>query len=317
MKKSLTITALVLSGASSAMAWGNIDDKLSGYDYSVAETINKSSAKILGSNNRTYVKNIGWDGATINLGTDAHYELTFRIAANRTNSGTDTPIFNIYLASSNSKSILYGNYIDYGSTYLDGYAGVFKCDTNVSGLDRLNGQTGTCILHDILQDQAGYAGPTPATRVSSAERNNNVPLATGYHTYTIDIETFADAGQPDRIKFKYAGANDQSGGWTQDFDLQNTFGIGKTDVLTVGAFIADEQAGYGDIILNNGLGYVGLNQTFLAYERTIPTPDPEEPEPIPSTPSSPDIPEPSAFGLLAGVGALALVASRRRRVKKA
>ena len=65
---------------------------------------------------------------------------------------------------------------------------------------------------------------------------------------------------------------------------------------------------YGFLLHNDG-GAVATAEKMSGYEysrvkREVITPE---------VPPVPDIPEPSAFGLLAGVGALALVAARRRR----
>ncbi|MBQ8445072.1 MAG: PEP-CTERM sorting domain-containing protein, partial [Opitutales bacterium] len=124
---------------------------------------------------------------------------------------------------------------------------------------------------------------------------------------TIYIEAFSDASKQDLIHFKYNGANNGNvdASHTASWGIQNIFGLGANDQVDAGVFLADDGV-YGDIVLTN---YSDVSLDLITESRTL-TP-PVEPVPEPSV--DPSVPEPSAFGLLAGLGAIALAASRRRR----
>ena len=305
MKNTLLITTLLAAGTLGASAWNNIDDGLSGYNYSSASYVWNDQIDHRGSNSVAGVENWGWDGYKIDLSRDGQYEITFTVYADTKGDSAD-PMFNIYLAGA-KQSIIYGNYIDLnkgGINYLDGYAGVYKCDTNACNVDRVGGQYGTVILNTNIHGKPGVQA-IGASRVEGPDGESNRELLTGYHYYTIDIETFADSNQKDLIKFKYNGANHVSGQWSRDLEIQSVFsGIGISEQLEIGYFVAENGGTLAD---THTMGIASKTRTKIETPPPAPTPTPTPP------PATPDIPEPSAFGLLAGAGALALVASRRRR----
>lgn len=304
-KQLLLISTLIFAGTSSAMAWNNIDGGIDGYTYSDWDYTSTTSVK--GSNNQSGVTNSGWNGKTVDLGVDASYTLSFNIYSNAGDYSVQ-PLFNVYLSAPNN-SILFGNYYGMGANYDRGPAGVFRYAGDVSGGDLVNGSASTYILNRWVADTAngGFVRWHESTKVDSAS-NSTSNLVNGYHSYTIIIEAFADSNQKDKIKFKYSGPNGD--GWTADLDISSFGGIAHDRVLGIGWF-TDEDG-----------GTMRVDQaTFDKSHRTLtpvvaPDPEPEVPsvDPThPSTPITPDVPEPSAFGLLAGLGAIVLAVSRRRR----
>ena len=316
MKNTLLITTFLAAGTLGAMAENDIRNGIEGYDYTQSRLLNFNDMNKVGTTNTaSYTQNWTWTGKNqyIDLDANNRYELTFKIYANTVNN-TEDPIFNVYLAGANA-SILFGNHIDVlhnGTKYLDGYAGVFHCGADVSNFDNAPGAK-TCILNTNIHDSAAVVSEVPATRLGSLGIMNQ-ELVTGYHTYSIIIETFSDVSKQDLIHFSYSGANPTGTQQTSSWGIQKTFsGITHGEDLDIGVFFADTGP-YGDIVLINEGDVAGLNQQILTKSRTETPPVlPPEPAPEQPTPPSPDIPEPSAFGLLAGAGALALVAARRRR----
>ena len=160
----------------------------------------------------------------------------------------------------------------------------------------------TFILNDRYSDSVQYAGwdwqPLPSAFWTA---NNNGKLSNGEHTIRIIIESYVNSSTDDVLYYSYAGAN---GNGQAQFSL--------TDY----GFVSFDNVGY--FLQQNG-GTISVDNTktsgIYAYRRAN-TPPPTIPEPEPETPGTetdPTVPEPSAFGLLAGLGAIALAASRRRR----
>lgn len=309
MNKTLSVTLLVFAGTAAAMAESDIRDNISGYDYTQTRHLNFNNMRQVGTKN-TNSSTQNWNWSTfqkLDLGLDNRYELTFKIYAN-TFSDTEDPIFNIYLAG-NSKSILYGNYMNQyhnGTNYLDGCSGVYAVNRDVAGFDNAPGAS-TCILSYDIHTSANVVSEVGATRKGDVT-GQGTELKTGYHTYTIYIEAFSDTSKQDLIHFKYNGANNGNvdASHTASWGIQNIFGLGASDQVDAGVFLADDGV-YGDIVLTN---YSDVSLDLITESRTL-TPPPVEPEP--EQPVEPSVPEPSAFGLLAGLGAIALAASRRRR----
>ncbi|MBP3301646.1 MAG: PEP-CTERM sorting domain-containing protein [Opitutales bacterium] len=304
MNKTLSVALLVFAGTAAAMAESDIRDNISGYDYTRTLHLNFNNMSQVGTKNTaSWTQNWNWSARQkLDLGLDNRYELTFKIYANTFND-TEDPIFNIYLAG-NSKSILYGNYMNQhhnGTNYLDGCSGVYAVNRDVSGFDNAPGAS-TCILSYDIHNLANVVSEVGATRKGDVT-GQGTELKTGYHTYTIYIESFSDTSKQDLIHFKYNGANNGNvdASHISSWGIQNVFGLGASDQVDAGVFLADEGA-YGDLVLTN---YSGVSVDLITYSRTL--------TPLPETPVVPEVPEPSAFGLLAGLGAIALAASRRRR----
>ncbi|MBQ8723433.1 MAG: PEP-CTERM sorting domain-containing protein [Opitutales bacterium] len=138
-------------------------------------------------------------------------------------------------------------------------------------------------------------------------------VQTGLYKYKIVFETFADSSLKDQIDFRvyFPGGNDSNGNYSTFTILDSghlNCGAAADQVFTDIGFTligADYPSG-SNAPASNENGVTLLSEwngeevgTFKKYTRT----KPEEPE----------VPEPSAFGLLAGVGAIALAVSRRRR----
>lgn len=316
MNKTLSVALLVFAGTVGVMAESDIRDDISGYDYKQTRHLNFNNMRQVGTKNTaSWTQNWNWSNfQKLDLGLDNRYELTFKIYANTFND-TEDPIFNIYLAG-NNKSILYGNYMNQyhtGTYYLDGCSGVYSVNRDVAGFDNAPGAS-TCILSYDIHSLANVVSEVGATRMGDVT-GQGTELKTGFHTYTIFIEAFSDTSKQDLIHFKYSGANNGNAdaSHSSSWGIQNIFGIGHSEKLDAGVFFADDGA-YGDIVLSN---YSGVDLTLVTESRTL-TPPPEPPAPpvvpeVPDVPVEPSVPEPSAFGLLAGLGAIALAASRRRR----
>ena len=304
MKKQLLTTAsLILAGTSILPAANNLTDRLGAtdagtYHYTDENTWFKPS--LVGSNPYSEVDNYSWGSTQLNLGQDARWVITFTIDTNN-GQAHGQPLFNAYLAAPNN-SIVYGNYYLYsgrGAAAIQHFNG-----TNVAEGDK-NVSANSYVLSDYLN---GHAGGTPklVDGIDKGTVHAGGNLANGTHRYTIIVESFSDHSKDDLIMFTYDNLGDNaSPSQSGVFSIDNNFGgIAHDRNLTVGCFVDD------------CLGSVSLtNVTFEKEARqfvaaTPPTPPPEpQPEPAPT----PSVPEPSAFGLLAGIGALALVASRRRR----
>lgn len=294
MKKSyLATVALALAGTGILPAANNLTDRLGSTEagtYQYADEKIWFKPSLVGSNPYTEIDNYSWGDTQINLGQDARWVITFTITTDN-GQAHGQPLFNAYLAAPNN-SIVYGNYYLYsgrGAAAIQHFSGknVSEGDKNVSAK--------SYVLSDYLD---GHGGGTPnlvdGTDKGTVHAGWN--LANGAHRYTIIVESFSDLSKNDLIMFTYDNLEDSANpSQSEVFSIGDSFGgIAHDRNLTVGCFVDD------------CLGSVSLtNVTFEKEARTfVPTP---EPAPEPS------VPEPSAFGLLAGLGALALTASRRRR----
>lgn len=305
--KNTFLPIIFLISATSAFAENNIVDKISGWTYSDDTEFSRYTTALqcyeIGDNSYTGCDNFNWDsndlsgGSTydINLGQNARYELVFTV--NITNSGSNFPLFNIYLAAPNN-SISYGNYYDIGGSGHDarGAANAFlHSNVDISQGDWVEGSN-SYLLNSHEQYSLGANWQNTAEKKTSLRTTGNT--LSGIHSYSIIIESFEDTSKADKIRFEYAGPNDTADGkeWTRDWSLSEFNNINSNAILDVGHFI------------DQGDGQVVVNGSFKKWTREeTPITPPLAP------PSTPDVPEPSAFGLLAGIGALALVASRRRR----
>lgn len=297
-KSFLTTAALVFSGTLYLSAAGNIEDRISGYTYSDDGGFHRwfeFHCPSIGSSSRSGVTNYNWgDSYDINLGQDARYEIEFTVNFGTSGNVNDS-IFNIYLAADRN-SILFGNYYDIGNIGNRGAADVFL-HPNV---DVGNGDTYVNSPSYVLNANEQYDQNSPYWQNTAIQKDNLTAdgnTIAGSHKYKIVIEAFAHYDEVDKIKFIYQGPNDADGTWTADKDIEATFNnINPNAVLDVGHFIDPEG---GSVVVTEG--------KFSKLTRSLPPPP--EPEPAPD----PSIPEPSAFGLLAGIAALGIVSSRRRR----
>ena len=281
------------------MAADNIDNKISGCTYTDVFCQWNTDADKKGSNSLSGVTNYTWNGYDVDLKQDARYEFRFEVYADGDVINGIRPIFNFYLAAP-ANSILFGNHYDVGGIggSARGPAGVYHYSGDASNGDTVDAAPNTYVLDSYIDDGAGVYWQGTTYKDTAGPTGSN--WADGYHTYRIVIESFASSSTPDKIKFLYDGANGT--GWTQDFDLSSMSGISPDrNDIQVGYYVATDG------------GTMRVDTAMFDKELRAVTPPPEPPTPTPEPPVSPDVPEPSAFGMLAGLGALALVASRRRR----
>ena len=298
MKKQLLTASVLLAFTVGTFAENDLRDNLTGnYNYSDAWT--KFSPEIRNQNPNTQITNHQWN-STINLSEDARWEIAFTVNIAKGSNNLSQPLFNMYLAAPGN-SILYGNY------YLESGRGPAMVQ-HFAGKDASNADINigseTFALSDFNIKDVPHSGLSP----KMVDGRTITTLGSGWGTesgiyfYSIIIESFADASKQDLIMFTYDYTGDYASETaTSVYGIRNTFGnIDPNRSLDVGCFVD-----------NCYTGTVSLdNATFEKTTRTLVIPPPEpQPEPTPT----PSVPEPSAFGLLAGIGALALVASRRRR----
>ena len=236
---------------------------------------------------------------TIDTNQDARHEIIIRFTTSGGGYGTSNqPILNFYL-SGGGKSVLVGNY--YKNNGEAGAARMQLFNGDASQGSRQGGSL-TYILNDGYSTKAGSAYQTPTGTYYTASGGSKI--SDGTHCYKIIVETYKDSSD-DKIALRYEGPN----GTNQTGDaLLSSLGI--TSLTSIGYFLGNEG---GTVTLDGGSAGTSGVYTYSRIVTPTVNPEPEIPtEPI-IPPGDPSVPEPSAFGLLAGLGAIALAASRRRR----
>ncbi|MBP3302373.1 MAG: PEP-CTERM sorting domain-containing protein [Opitutales bacterium] len=229
--------------------------------------------------------NVHFDNSVkVDFTKDARYELTFRVSFfGQPNNGGYTYCNLSMVTSGNDASILFGN-----------------AANNVCQLGIVVGKdvTATSAQESLCANSAGNQKySTTLTKAAAA----------GFYTYKLIFETFADSSITDKI---YFGVTNEGTGETGQFLILNSshLGLGGAnskvfDDIGFHIFGADFLTEGGTEVAS-GQGGVKLlrdGSTLKTWTRTA-TPVPQ-----------PNVPEPAAFGLLAGLGAIVLAASRRRR----
>ena len=293
-KSFLTTAALVIAGSIAAnAAWEPWDgSQMQNTDTVTYSYQNNGTTNPITGNFAYYY--IGSTGAsnevirelpgTIDFRQDARYEITFRMDHYDYSSG-DYPASGTlcFVNSNNDVSLMFGNSRD--------------------AMGRLG-----CILgQDVTnsQGQQNLVNTSTGGNFWTAQKGTAMSYGNGNYQYRIIFETFSDSSIADKIYFEVKNIDTQTVSY---FNIKSTdLGCGAPndqvfddlDFVLIGA----QRSGTGNTTTNGnpGVDLVGKANgvhtvSFTSYTRT---------ETV--------IPEPSAFGLLAGIGALALVASRRRR----
>ena len=321
MKQTLLITTLLAAGSVSVMAIapfgerfsagfaGGTIGKLKGTEWDYHHVHESHYAS---NDSGSWTGNIGYHGAhttgthftgithyqnqnltSINLGINARYEFYFEFNLNQSQSGNsgDQAMAGMYLAGS-GKSIYFGNaQLDNNGNRRSAVAVVYNAD--IADYNDDNGQYVYFPNDEFnykLANAGTYKGDTTNFYTAVAGTGNNT-FDGGTYKLTVIIESFADTSQNDLLYFH---AHTPEGSASQTWNLS---------AMTVAS--AQSFDNFGFILHKDGATTASATR-MMAYEysRSL---KPTEPEVLL------DIPEPSAFGLLAGIGGLALVAARRRR----
>ncbi|MBQ9758427.1 MAG: PEP-CTERM sorting domain-containing protein [Opitutales bacterium] len=227
------------------------------------------------------------DSVKIDFAKNARYELTYKVRVYGNLADGSFPYVNLTLVDSgNSVSMLFGN------------SKATDC------------QFGAILNRDVTTSPQKESLPAESCGTRVWSTLNQGPLSSavdGLYSYRLIFETFEDSTVKDKI---YFGVTTPSGS-SKSFLLLNSGHIGMGGDTTkvfddIGFSIsgADFTSDGGSTL--DGLGGVKLiakDSTFTTWTR----------EHTPVEQEQPNVPEPSAFGLLAGLGAIALAASRRRR----
>ena len=259
-----------------------------------------------------YFTDLSASGLSVRFHETARYEIQYRVRFESVSISNQFPLVNFYLSTgSTSTTAQLGTSLMVGNGYNSKAANPFTCALGVFDLNVCNsGNGGANKVYDpwdhSLNDLTSYEDPIGIyTAHKNGDDGNHV--SSGIYTYTIIIDTVSGSPQ-DTIRV-YAQK-----------DGSNT--VYATPAITTGNIDAFSPYDIQEVSLNS-MGFMTLggdydtagtniasvvSGTFTKYSKgAIPTGPEPEPEPDPA------VPEPSAFGLLAGLGAIALAASRRRR----
>lgn len=315
MKKALLITTLV--AASSVGAWagtarlnmfanGDID-KLNNDEFSTGWTYRDVQQNKYGENqDGTWVGDVKFDGVhnssrhplhlthhrenvKIDLGRNARYELGFSFRLNQAGQGNgDQAMAGMYLAG-NGGSVFFGN--AQLNAYTDRREAVMvKYNTNIADY---NDNAGAKVYFPNdefsykISSPYDYTSPVRDQWLTVFDGNNNA-FDTGAYRLEVVIESFSDPNKKDLL---YLYASTPEGTAYQWYEIE-TLGFEASAVFEA----------YGFVLHNDGTS-TAVAERMSGYEYSR--------EEIVDS----NVPEPSAFGLLAGLGAIALGVSRRRRVR--
>ncbi|MBE6402025.1 MAG: PEP-CTERM sorting domain-containing protein [Verrucomicrobia bacterium] len=233
---------------------------------------------------------------TIELNKDARYEFSFTFTLNQA-AATPNGYFamgGMYLAGSKG-SLYFGNSLD--SNWDKGAAVIHRYSGNMAGYNDDLGEDIYFPNHDFdtFQTPIDHVDPISGQKWTIVDGN---AYNTGTYKLEMVIESFSDSSKDDMVYF-YASTPQGTAFQKGDTWTMKSLGFGNDAYFDSYGFVLHD---------DNGSLATPVQAKGYEYSRVVrATPEPEEPEVLP------DIPEPSAFGMLAGLGALALVASRRRR----
>ena len=320
MKKTLLITTLVAASAVSVMATARLDMVGNGTQDYVNQLNNHSNEwayrdvqeAVYGTqiDGTWYSQSIPHDGThnranlehkrasmSINLGIDARYEFSFTYNLNQAGaSGGNFAMGGMYLAG-DSGSLYFGNQLD--STWDRDTAVVLRYSGNMANYNDDYSPNIYFPNHDFDTMGAPNNQIDPVNGAIWTVFDNN-QFNSGAYKLEIVIESFADSSRPDMVYF-YAQTPDGTGtqhgqAWTME-----ALGFGNNAYFNAYGFV-----------LHDDINSTATPDTAIANEYSRVKREVVPPTPAPD-PSDPNVPEPSAFGLLAGLGAIALATSRRRR----
>ena len=227
---------------------------------------------------------------TVDFTRDARYHITFEVQHQGYSSGeTPASVVLSLISTGNDISLFFGNAADKMARF-------------------------GCILHKDVT--ATFAQENFVNNSAGTNYWSTLPsgMAYGNGTYQYDLifETFSNNSINDRI---YFGVTNENTGRTVTSLVLNSSHLGPGGhTTTVFDDIGFHLVGNSGGALSNPGGNPGAtlvgNSTYVPQSKMTVYTRTEE---IIPEPPAPDVPEPSAFGLLAGVGAIALAASRRRR----
>ena len=323
MKKTLLITTLIAASAVSVMADTarldmvgkgregyiqelNNDGFNTGWTYvSVQEHVYGTSV-----DGAWYGQSISHDGThnranlehkranmSIDLSLNARYEFSFTYTLSQAGaSAGNFGMGGIYLAGTN-KSLYFGNQLD--STWDKDTAVVLRYSGDIAEYNDDYNPNIYFPNHELSSIGAPNNLIYPDNGALWTVFDNN-QFNSGNYKLEIVIESFADASRPDMVYFFVetpdGTAAKHGEAWTMD-----ALGFGNNAYFDAYGFVLHD-----DVNSTATPGTATANEYSRVKREVVPsTPTPE--------PSDPNLPEPSAFGLLAGLGAIALATSRRRR----
>ena len=270
------------------------------------------------------VKTEGWDldynfytdlaavGLNVKFYETARYEIQYKVKFDNITTSTQLPLVNFYLsAGSASPTAQLGTSLMIGNGYNSAAANPFVCALGVFDLNVCNsgngGKGGTYNTWDhSLNDLTSYKDPVGIYTAHNNGSDGN-RVSAGTYTYTIIIDTVSGSDQDTiRVYAQKDGTNivySTPAITTSHIDAIAPYDIQEVSLNGMGFMTLGADF---DTVLENTASVV--SGTFTKYSKgAIPT------DPDPGLDSDPTIPESSAFGALAGLGSIALAASRRRR----
>ncbi len=308
MKKTLSVITLIAAGAACATAgvyplsfyFGGAPADTATHDYERIGSTWAINFQSYGNHKGITNRGTDRDRTRINLGEDARYEINFELTW-YSGSQNNHPIFNIYLSDNEGKSLLFGNY------YMENESGQGRMYTYNGGISGGSTSGKTYLLDSKYKNSSGWNWQSPIGNGQYITALADGKPEAEKLTYRISIESYADANIADRCRISINNS-------ANEFDLK---------ILDIAHDAIFENLGY--FSLNDGGSVIVSQNTsgIFKYSRkkipqVVAPPPPPPPPPLPPAPPTPptlepSLPEPSSFSLLAGLGALCLAGSRRRR----